>query len=761
LNASRFDDISRRIALAGGRIGSRRGILRAGVGVSLATTLGVPEFCAAAPTTGAPASRTLTRQVSPEHLLVQQIAFDLDYDLDKIFRFVADEIAYESYVGALRGVRGTIWSGAGNSVDQAQLLAALLTEARVDVRYAMGTLPDENADALLEAMAAPRVVSETLENARSINRAAATEQKTPTASATPVPDQPAGAEVAERVAALREQLFEEAIQSLAEGVAEVTDALTSAGVAVPTNAPALAVMEGERHVWVQIRQGAEWVDLDPSFAENDAGSTPATFAESMAELPVDLFHLLAFRVVAETASGESLAEQVVLDYTVKSQDLVGEDVLIMHIEPESLEAIGSGISAVLGGQISYYPLIVLGQEGYLADTTITFGSDGGVLGDDVLGGGGGVQEGNCLAERYEITVTSPGAKPVTVSRMLFDRVPTAQRLSGTLVLADIPPVQEVELGNGERGVLEVKGVVAMASVVSAIDADYLARPVPDDAPVSAYTGAIHAMYGLQDALALRQNGELGFYFDRPNIAAYVTSPRPVADGGNPGIMIEADLLAQGYGLRTAPTAVPAGIFAGVLAQEAERLALNPTLFRELFDLGALPVQPELTRVDIREVFKTATGSGVEILVVTEANAADLLGAVGLPSDVEARIEAQLRAGLVIITPAEMTELGGSPTTAWWTFDPVTGALFDQMADGRGGAMVVLGPMGEYAVKLWAFTKTLKGFLLLGACIYSIMQAVGGVLNFNPNSTIGDFVSTEGAAGAAVVACAGYGAAGAV
>ena len=53
---------------------------------------------------------------------IQAKAASLDQDPVAITSFVADEIAYESYLGSLRGARGTLWSGAGNSLDQASLL---------------------------------------------------------------------------------------------------------------------------------------------------------------------------------------------------------------------------------------------------------------------------------------------------------------------------------------------------------------------------------------------------------------------------------------------------------------------------------------------------------------------------------------------------------------------------------------------------------------------------------------------------------------
>ena len=56
---------------------------------------------------------------------VAELAFELEFDQERIFRFVADEIRYEPYIGILRGATGTLETGAGNSVDKALLLAAL------------------------------------------------------------------------------------------------------------------------------------------------------------------------------------------------------------------------------------------------------------------------------------------------------------------------------------------------------------------------------------------------------------------------------------------------------------------------------------------------------------------------------------------------------------------------------------------------------------------------------------------------------------
>lgn len=74
---------------------------------------------------------------------------------EKIFEFVRDDIAYEVYVGSLRGARGTLWSNAGNSVDQASLMIALLRVAGVGAEYATGTLNPLDSRELIESMFDP------------------------------------------------------------------------------------------------------------------------------------------------------------------------------------------------------------------------------------------------------------------------------------------------------------------------------------------------------------------------------------------------------------------------------------------------------------------------------------------------------------------------------------------------------------------------------------------------------------------------------
>jgi hypothetical protein len=67
-------------------------------------------------------------------------AAELNHDPVQIFAFMRNEIGYEAYSGSLRGTRGTLWSRAGNALDQASLMIALLRASSVKARYVKGTL---------------------------------------------------------------------------------------------------------------------------------------------------------------------------------------------------------------------------------------------------------------------------------------------------------------------------------------------------------------------------------------------------------------------------------------------------------------------------------------------------------------------------------------------------------------------------------------------------------------------------------------------
>ncbi|HEX5270315.1 MAG TPA: transglutaminase family protein, partial [Gemmataceae bacterium] len=71
---------------------------------------------------------------------IQEKAAALNYNAQNIFNFLHDDIGYNSYLGSVRGARGTLWSSAGNALDVASLGVALMRASGIPAQYEQGTL---------------------------------------------------------------------------------------------------------------------------------------------------------------------------------------------------------------------------------------------------------------------------------------------------------------------------------------------------------------------------------------------------------------------------------------------------------------------------------------------------------------------------------------------------------------------------------------------------------------------------------------------
>ncbi|MCC6265633.1 MAG: transglutaminase domain-containing protein, partial [Bryobacterales bacterium] len=79
----------------------------------------------------------------------------LGNDPNQIFAFVRDRIAYEAYSGSVRGARGALWAGAGNTLDRASLLVALLGASGYSATYQHGIVSGAAREKLLRGMFPP------------------------------------------------------------------------------------------------------------------------------------------------------------------------------------------------------------------------------------------------------------------------------------------------------------------------------------------------------------------------------------------------------------------------------------------------------------------------------------------------------------------------------------------------------------------------------------------------------------------------------
>ncbi|MGB3456731.1 MAG: hypothetical protein WBA35_10250 [Litorimonas sp.] len=92
----------------------------------------------------------LSDDVPSVYFDVDALAEDLEYDLEAASTFVAQRIAYEPYVGVMRGPEGTLSTEGGSSWDQAVLLAALVNASGGEAMLGVGALSEEDARRLLD-----------------------------------------------------------------------------------------------------------------------------------------------------------------------------------------------------------------------------------------------------------------------------------------------------------------------------------------------------------------------------------------------------------------------------------------------------------------------------------------------------------------------------------------------------------------------------------------------------------------------------------
>jgi hypothetical protein len=244
-------------------------------------------------------------------------AAELNQDATEIFHYLTHEVGYGSYVGSLRGARGTLWSSAGNALDEASLGIALLRSSGIPARYAQGTLPDNLAQELILSM------------------------------------------------------FPESFQV-------VGYIPPGADVADPAHDPRL-LAETREHYWIQFDAGAGMQDIDTTFAHAEPGQTFAEASGTFGEVPDALRHKVTVRLKAEVINQLSSLffagppeASTVLEQAFNAAELVGRPITVGHFVSSSTLPSPIFVSTT----INYSPYLTIGDVAFPpADDEVVRGTD--------------------------------------------------------------------------------------------------------------------------------------------------------------------------------------------------------------------------------------------------------------------------------------------------------------------------------------------------------------------------------------------------
>lgn len=652
---------------------------------------------------------------------IADLAWQLDYDVDAIFRFVADEVRYEPYAGILRGAQGTLAARAGNSVDKALLLGALFDASLIPYRFARGPLDEATVTRIADAMAtdlagARQAALEPL--ARGADQVPAAASPAPGLDGSPATDE----QDAEAIATKGALRFELARSRVRATVTMLSDALGGASVTLASgDGVSLPAAEIADHTWVQVANGTAWMDLDPTLPATRAGTALTTPSESIDELPDDLRYGVRFEVLVERVQGDQLVTNTVLTDDESADQLAGHAVMFGHVTPSSLKRLGVTLNSLLGdGWIDYRPTLDIGTRSIVANGTVAFPVAGGptdVFGSETSPGAGPV-DGEATAEWLRITVTPPGSDPEVARRTVFDRLPADIRRSGTSAISSVEPIALVDLdGSGETDYPPMRGVKAFAIATGPTSA--LPVLTASDDGLGMFALAYH---DLRDALgadiALDEGART--FINGPNIVSVSVDVDPGATAADirGHARVGLDIWLRNHGvlplLGSSMAPANAQLVAGVMDHVAERFALEALADRR----DAPPAE-----VGVGAVFEAAAAEGVPTIVL-RGTVPEVLpyGPLAVGS-----IEAAVAAGDVVVIPARSVVLGGSERIGWWTVDPRTGATTDTMDDGTGAAA------GEYSYTVRTRLGQITCYGLLGATVAAELAWVVNVQLLNLRS----------------------------
>jgi hypothetical protein len=568
------------------------------------------------------------REFDLSHVQAEHFAAALGKDPQRIFEFVRDQIAFEPYVGLLRGPRGTLLAMAGNAVDQAALLGSLLQHSGFRVRFVRGTLPDQLVEQRLDTL-----------------------WDSPPLTSSIAPGGGSFAPLAERIAA-----------DIRRDTSLILGSLENANLAAPLE-PFVTLdalrKETQDHYWVEWLRDGVWTAMDPSGIGAAPGQTFTTSDAVWDTLPDAVVHRVEIRVRVEEWTGGGTTTRHVLRYAANASDLSGVDLILAH---QSIAGDSRGPSQVR-------PTLFAGSEeipGSPFHLRPPASAAGGIA--DAFGGGTD-ETPVAIAEAIELEFVAPDGRRETIVREIFDSIGPHRRARGE---ANPMPLAST---TGEL----TAGIYDLFFTTGALDAWHLT----DLAPERADDGSVDVGAGLRqlntvfcvvsDLLTRRMGGGgpiLRTYLDAPRVQISEWAP---ADGRlRIGLDLRKDTARVVTSEHTPASSFRAHVLRGVANGVLERVVVEHlTRTQEVADPALRSV------VSTSSLFERARAGGIPFGLVTQRSA---LGS-DLPPDAAARVAAALGRGQLIVAPKRAVPMDGAPRFAWWQVDARSGATIGVTDEG--------------------------------------------------------------------------------
>lgn len=592
------------------------------------------------PAYGQSADLAATPDADKDDPYIVQKAADLNHDPAQIFAFMQNEIGYESYKGSLRGARGTLWSKAGNALDQASLMIALLRASGIPARYVKGTLSDANAKTVILSMF-------------------------------PNPLRVFGC--------------------LDPGV-EVAD---------PADDTQL-LSETKEHYWVQF--GAGNTNVDPTFPGATMGQTFATAQGAFTEVPDALRHKVTIHLNRElTLPGASLLTggaaggdlATVLDQTFNTVELVGRSLSLGHfVNSGSLGAIFTSVTH------RYSPYLLVNQrDGNIFDDPLFPGSDY----QEVLSSfpfGSQILTGLFL----EAVLRFPDGRLETIEKTLFDRIGFAARNGGggslVSISGDAPPAitsQDVVTLDVTPSTLPDPVFLSQRNDLEEVFTEINALPADFEIPAVTNPDAEQALRVFEQ-LALESTSlfagnfvlQSDWFSDSVGgtllTSGYLDSPRIVAvqqkwqkgAGGQANLTLAIDILRNAS--RSHPRPGQAQFAAQV--DRFYRGLLDSTIEHLVLSSEGLPGASD-TAGSMDIVLRGLSQPGARLLLFTSENLSEL-SVLHFPEEANARISQTVLKGKAVLVPSQTVLISGKERLAWLEVNTVSGDLLSVLDDGSHG-----------------------------------------------------------------------------